>query len=213
MACFVLPAGYAAWSTRKIKAYLCDTLDFLADMHQIVATLLQQISQRARVIVTSQNRCKVNTSAASEENSIPFGDPTFDWSEAVFLYYVQRHSLHLPPSPASGTNANVSKSLVRITKARLDNISKRHRDHLVPDVEDSGVWWWDSSLPLSLAENRECEELYLRGLTTHPIYNDPFHRCYDSYHSGGVTLGDQVTMLLNLVCNSALGTREGVCCS
>ncbi|KAK8406013.1 hypothetical protein O3P69_007023 [Scylla paramamosain] len=209
----LLVLGYAAWATRKMEAYLCDALSFLADMHQIVATLLQQISQRARVVVTSQNRYKVKTSAAPHESSIPLGDPTFDWSEAMFLYHVRRYSLHRPPSPAFGTRAGIPKFPARIIKARLDNNSQRHRDHLVPEVEESRVWWWDTSLPLSLAENRECEELYLRGLTSHPVYNSSFHRCYDDNHAGTVTLGDQVTMLLNLACNSVLGAREGVCCS
>ncbi|XP_063851911.1 uncharacterized protein LOC135095104 [Scylla paramamosain] len=172
-----------------------DALGLLMDLHKIVVPHLQEISHKTRVIVTSQSRYKIlDHESRMKLFSIPHGDPAYDWSEAVFLYYLRRGSRHQPPPSRHGRH------------------DSRPRDHLVPEVEDSGVWWWDTSLPLSLAENRECEELYLRGLTTHPAYNNFSLKCTDNIHSGGVTLGDQATMLLNLVCNSVLGTREEVCC-
>ncbi|KAK8406009.1 hypothetical protein O3P69_007019 [Scylla paramamosain] len=217
----MLVLGYMSWSMVLMKAvYPQDSLVFLMDMHEKVAPLLQQlshlliwrtafqISRKTRVIVTSQSRVKTHDILGKQYYyTLPFGDPSNDWGEAVFLHHLRRHSQHKSP-PNSLPEATQGTSGPRTASGR-----SRPRDHLVPDMEDSGVWWWDTSLPLSLAENRECEELYLRGLTSHPVYNSSFHRCYDDNHAGTVTLGDQVTMLLNLACNSVLGAREGVCCS
>lgn len=144
--------------------------------------------------MTSQSRYKVfSVHGRLRMFSMLHRDPVYDWGEAAFLHYLRRSSRRQPPP--SGHSRHDS----------------RPRDHLIPDVEDSGVWWWDTSLPLSLAENRECEELYLRGLMYSPTYNYLL-KCTDNIHAGGVTLGDQVTMLLNLACNSVLGARDGLCC-
>ncbi|MPC24776.1 hypothetical protein E2C01_017870 [Portunus trituberculatus] len=153
------------------------------------------ISKTTRVIMTSQSRRKMFTAHGKLRLfSMSHGDPAYDWGEAVFLHYLRRDSRHFPPPSRHGRHVS------------------QPRDHLVPDMEDSGVWWWDTTLPLSLAENRECEELYLRGLEHSPTYSSYILKCTDDIHAGGVTLGDQVTMLLNLVCNSVLRARDGLCC-
>ena len=165
--------------------------------------------------MTSQSRYKIHTKV---ENlffyEIPYGDPINDWNEAGFLHHLRRHSGYKPPPPPSETLNPFMETESGLLKPQVGHTGSRPQDHLVPEENNNGVWWWDTSLPLSLAENNECEELYLRGLINHSIYyNSSFHRCYDSNHAGIVTLGDQVTMLFNLVCNSVLGTREGMCCS
>ncbi|KAK3865464.1 hypothetical protein Pcinc_028925 [Petrolisthes cinctipes] len=75
-----------------------------------------------------------------------------------------------------------------------------------------GVWWWDTSLPLGLASIAECQQLYNLGLILHPLYINKFLKCTDLHHAGTATLGDQVTMLLNLLCNSVLSVPKNACC-
>lgn len=154
-----------------------------------------QISERTRVLVTSQNRYKTHADVGDRAMRQAFlADPNFEWSEAAFLHYLRQHTQPSPPP------------------AQPERLTKDRRDHLVPGAADGGVWWWDTLLPLSLAENIECEELFHSGLTHLPLYNSTFLRCRDNNHAGTVTLRSQVTMLLNLVCNSVLGEREGLCC-
>lgn len=161
--------------------------------------------------MTSQNRYKEY--AAQDEQTVHrgyFADNIHEWSETVFLYHLRRLSLHHMPPSGSGTANAMTEPPARVTRAPARN--SQSRDHLVPTVEDNKVWWWDTSLPLSLAENAECEQLYFRGLRHHSMYKSLFHRCMDDNHAGIVTLADQVTMLLNLICNSVLGAREELCC-
>ncbi|XP_050690755.1 uncharacterized protein LOC126982607 [Eriocheir sinensis] len=198
----LLVLGYSSWGTKKTDfLFLHDALGLLMDMHEVVVPLLQKISWKTRMVVTPESRFKVHVRpSAIQHYSIPYGDPTYEWSETVFLHHLRRHAQHPPPS------AQHHKQPVR----RSDS---QPRDHLVPGTAEGGVWWWDTSLPLSLAENSECEELFLSGLAHHPLYKSLFFRCNNDMHAGTVTLGDQVTMLLNLACNSVLGGREGLCCA
>ena len=164
--------------------------------------------------MTSQSRVKIYARERQLQLfSIPHGDPAYDWSEAVFLHYLSRRSRHRPQPPPSGTVYAQTEPSAGLVEAQIDHLASWAQDHLVPKADDSGVWWWDTSLPLSLAESRECEELFYRGLTHHPIYKSLFIKCTDDNHAGNVFLGDQVTMLLNLVCNTVLGGREDLCCS
>ncbi|XP_045129487.1 uncharacterized protein LOC123515114 isoform X1 [Portunus trituberculatus] len=209
----LLVVGYECWTILKSDAReFHDVLGNLMDMHEVVVPLLYQLSQKTRVVVTSQNRYKQY--AAQDEQVVRrgyFADNIHEWSETVFLHYLRRLSFRHPQPPTSDTTSDaLTEPPARVTIAPARN--SQSRDHLIPTVEDSGVWWWDTSLPVSLAENAECEQLYFRGLRRHPMYKSLFHRCMDDNHAGIVTLADQVTMLLNLVCNSMLGAREGVCC-
>ncbi|KAK8406011.1 hypothetical protein O3P69_007021 [Scylla paramamosain] len=148
----LLVLGYTSWLTLKTQfRNYGEILATLMDFHEIVAPLLQQISYKARVVVTSQSRYKIFARGdILQLFSVSYGDPTYDWGEAVFLHHLRRGSRHQPPPSRHGCH------------------DSRPRDHLVPE-------------------------------------------CTDNIHSGGVTLGDQATMLLNLVCNSVLGdTRGGV---
>ncbi|XP_071535005.1 uncharacterized protein [Panulirus ornatus] len=86
-------------------------------------------------------------------------------------------------------------------------------DHLIPTRSSSGVWWWDSSLPLNLAGILECSELYNRGLASHRIYREDVLQCMDVQHAGWATNNDLVTMLLNLLCNSVAGLHHTYCCT
>ncbi|XP_050690751.1 uncharacterized protein LOC126982603 isoform X1 [Eriocheir sinensis] len=198
----LLVLGYSSWGTKKTDfLFLHDALGLLMDMHEVVVPLLQKISWKTRMVVTPESRFKVHIRpSAIQHHSIPYGDPSYEWSETVFLHHLRRHAQHPPPS------SHLHEQPVR----RNDS---QPRDHLVPGAADGGVWWWDTSLPLSLAESSECEELFLSGLAHHPLYKSFFFRCDNDMHAGTVTLGDQVTMLLNLACNSVLEGREGLCCA
>ncbi|XP_050690425.1 uncharacterized protein LOC126982422 [Eriocheir sinensis] len=208
----LLVLGYSSWMAYSMNfengSFLHDALDFLKDMHKVVVPLLQQVGQRTRVVVTSQSRYKTCADDGKRVMERAFlADPNYDWSEAAFLHYLRRH----PQQPAQPSPPRASSA--RVTKERGSRRGGAGpRDHLVPGSDDGGVWWWDTILPLSLAESSECEELFHSGLAHLSLYINEFFRCTDDIHSGTVTLGDQVTMLLNLVCNSVLGRREGLCC-
>ncbi|KAK4324154.1 hypothetical protein Pmani_005157 [Petrolisthes manimaculis] len=85
-------------------------------------------------------------------------------------------------------------------------------DQLTMRESEVGVWWWDTSLPLGLASIAECQQLYHLGLTSYPLYKNKFLKCTDRHHAGTVTLGDQVTMLLNFLCNSVFSVPKNACC-
>nr|XP_053640470.1 uncharacterized protein LOC128694388 [Cherax quadricarinatus] len=94
-------------------------------------------------------------------------------------------------------------------------VTRTFRDHLVPQEsgDGGGLWWWDTFLPLNQAEISECEELYKRGLTNHPLYKSNLLLCKDPHHAGGATTHDLVTMILNLLCNSVLALPSTYCCN
>ncbi|XP_047471322.1 uncharacterized protein LOC125026768 [Penaeus chinensis] len=96
---------------------------------------------------------------------------------------------------------------------RLKDHSVSFRDHLIPRTSTPGLWWWDSNLPINLAEIEECNELYRRDLTGDLAYTGPPLACRDDHHAGPGTSSDLVTMLLNLACNSVLGMSETFCCT
>ncbi|XP_050690423.1 uncharacterized protein LOC126982419 [Eriocheir sinensis] len=199
----LLVLGYSSWMLRRMTfakgPLLHDALGYLTDMHKV--------GQRTRVVVTSQGRYKNHAAVGERAMRQAFlADPNFGWSEAAFLHYLRRH----PQQPTQSSPPRASSA--RVMKERGSRHGAGTRDHLVPGPDDGGVWWWDTILPLSLAENSECEELFHSGLAHHSLYTSAFLRCYDDNHVGNVTLGDQVMMLLNLACNSVLGGREGLCC-
>ncbi|XP_037791123.1 uncharacterized protein LOC119586459 [Penaeus monodon] len=96
---------------------------------------------------------------------------------------------------------------------RLKDHSVSYRDHLIPGTSTPGLWWWDSSIPINLAEIEECNELHRRDLTGDVAYTGPPLTCRDDQHAGPGTSSDLATMLLNLICNSFLGMSETFCCT
>ena len=70
---------------------------------------------------------------------------------------------------------------------------------------------WDSTIPTSLLNVRECHVLHEAGMSHHPLYQDPLHSCSDLVHSDNLTNQDEITMLSNLLCNEYL-TKEGKYC-
>ncbi|XP_045605548.2 uncharacterized protein [Procambarus clarkii] len=93
-------------------------------------------------------------------------------------------------------------------------LSGDYLDHLDPiQTSSSGLWWWDSSLPLNLAAILECDELYQQGYTWSGLYADPQLHCRDGQHPDILSLSDMTTMLMNLMCNSLLQQHEpALCC-
>ncbi|XP_071537535.1 uncharacterized protein [Panulirus ornatus] len=228
----LLIIGYTSWMMqRTMHNYVHDVLGYLGDVHRRVVPLLEQISQRTRVLVLPQSRNRPHAATGRLGNMrVAFSDAAFDWSEMVFLHYQRlyreegrRRPAHTTPqsSPSlrrlaawSEEDGEAQRSSPRPDTIRGRQDAKPIRDHLVPsETSDSGLWWWDTSLPLNLAGISECEDLYQRGMDTLPIYKTPHLRCIDSQHAGAATLTDLVTMLLNLMCNSLMGAPTGVCCS
>ncbi|KAK3890062.1 hypothetical protein Pcinc_005977 [Petrolisthes cinctipes] len=101
-----------------------------------------------------------------------------------------------------------------VTKGKevVQHVAADGVDQLTVRESEVGVWWWDTSLPLGLASITECQQLYHLGLTSHPLYKSKFLKCTDRHHAGTATLGDQVTMLLNFLCNSVLSVPKNACC-
>nr|XP_045598216.1 uncharacterized protein LOC123758074 [Procambarus clarkii] len=216
----LLIVGYTSWMMQRMMwLYPYDVLSFLMQMHQQVAPLLEQISERTRVLLLAQSRFRPHATWILFNMRTAFSDAVADWSEMVLLYYLQQHrvqQLSSPtprafpahPAPATWSQEEDGASDGPAPRPQLE-VS---RDYLEPKETGGGVWWWDTGVPLNMAEISECEELYRRGLVSHPLYNSPYFRCSDSQHAGRASLADQITMLLNLMCNSVDGADDGVCC-
>lgn len=157
-----------------------------------------------------QSRPKPHAAMINVGHSI-INVPNFDWSEKTFLQEVQKHS----------RNQGVLRSEERQDKElhsfwddhRPGHLSRSFRDHLIPGTSTPGLWWWDSSLPINLAEIDECNELHRRDLAGDEAYTGPRLQCRDIHHAGDETASDLVTMLFNLMCNSVLKQNESLCCS
>ncbi|XP_042235866.1 uncharacterized protein LOC121875379 [Homarus americanus] len=209
---------------RMLYYYPHDVLSYLRQLHEQVAPLLHQISQRSRVLFLSQSRFRTHAGWVLFNMRTAFGDASSDWSEMLLMYYLRQYgNHHLSPSPphVSYTSPTpITGSLQQhspVPQGPAPNTvrpqtTRSIRDHLDPRETGGGVWWWDTGVPLNLAGISECEALYRRGLASHPLYNGHLLQCPDPQHAGRATLGDLVTMLLNLICNSVLGVHDGACC-
>ncbi|XP_064104754.1 uncharacterized protein LOC135214410 [Macrobrachium nipponense] len=103
-------------------------------------------------------------------------------------------------------------SVASIHKSSIRSNETSYRDHLTSGLRHPGLWWWDSSLPLNMADTSECNELRLRH-GSHDLLRSRELNCNDAHHSGRITHRDLVTMLLNLMCNSILKSPREFCCS
>lgn len=108
-------------------------------------------------------------------------------------------------------NKVISAARLNESSTRLNNVTS-YRDHLTSGFRHPGLWWWDSSLPLNMADTSECNELRLRR-GSHDLLRNRELNCNDAHHSGRITHRDLVTILLNLMCNSLLNSPREFCCS
>nr|XP_027213613.1 uncharacterized protein LOC113806649 [Penaeus vannamei] len=208
----ILILGYTSWMLQKHMkdANIIELLDGLFGMHEAVVPHIVKISRSTRVLVLPQSRPKPHAAKINVGHSI-INVPNFDWSEKTFLQKVRKHS----------RSQGVPRSEERQDKElhgvwddhRPGHHSGSFRDHLIPGTTVSGPWWWDSSLPINLAEIEECNELHRRGLAGDVAYTGPWLQCRDIHHAGEGTATDLVTMLFNLMCNSVLKLNEDLCCS
>ncbi|XP_068221325.1 uncharacterized protein [Palaemon carinicauda] len=76
----------------------------------------------------------------------------------------------------------------------------------------TGAIIWDSTFPMNLANVRECGLLKQAQQESHAAYRNVL-LCHDNHHPAPVTLQDEITMLLNLLCNEDLNKDEGHCCA
>lgn len=176
---------------------------------------------KTRVLVTSQTRYRPHGVTGRLQNlRIAFGDASTEWSEMFLLYYLQQNR---EQQQASSRASLAHSTLVTLpqedpegdssTPSNMRPQAQTSLDYLLPSQTGGGVWWWDTILPLNIADISECEELYDRGLMSAPIYGDKKLNCFDPHHSGTLTMADMVTMLLNLMCTSLTQTDTNLCCS
>ncbi|XP_071539617.1 uncharacterized protein [Panulirus ornatus] len=216
----LLVIGYTPWMMQGMQNhYPHDLLADLMEVHRLVVPLLQQVSQKTRVLVLPQSRYRKHAySGLRAAMMIADSDAVNDWSEMMFLHYLQLNAYKSrPPEARTAASAVPVTGASPREKAAAPGNGRRagqpsRRDRLVPVGGSPGPWWWDTSLPLNVAAISECEELYRRNLTHHPVYRGRYLQCEDGQHAGQSTLGDLVTMLLNLICNSVLQADPVFCC-
>jgi len=124
---------------------------------------------------------------------------SLDWSELALLYYLDQYKQQVPWSSKAEASLH-------------DPVSSTYRDHLAASKTGGGVWWWDTSLPIGLAGINDCNLLYHHGLASHSLYQNSLLNCMEDHHSSRSTMADQITMLLNLLCNSFLEVSDATCC-
>ncbi|KAG7161661.1 uncharacterized protein LOC121874791 isoform X2 [Homarus americanus] len=220
----ILIIGYTSWMILHMS-YTSDVMEVVREMHQQVVPLLHQIAQRTRVLVVSQGRYREHSLTGTLYNKASLlGDATFDWSEMLFQYYLRQYKDHhlSPDTPhvSYSFTTPITGSLQQhfpvpqgpTTNTVRPKTTRTNRDHLDPRVTGGGVWWWDTGVPLNLAGISECEELYRRGLVDSSVYTSEHLGCTDNHHVGEDVLSDQITMLLNLMCNSIMQQHTNVCC-
>ncbi|XP_047480610.1 uncharacterized protein LOC125033271 [Penaeus chinensis] len=193
--------GYGSW-TLYAPQYLMlplsnlDILHILLRTHQVVGPLLQKLSRKTLVLFHAETRQrpramgKTPSSGKLFSRLAMFSDSLYDWSEMMLRYFLEKRS----------------------RDELWDKLLLPGRENL--DGEDAeGVWWWDSTLPYHFASVLECNDLHRRNLSHREEYLDPRNNCQDQIHAGANTRYLEVTMLLNLLCNSHVVHEDHFCCS
>ncbi|ROT67041.1 multiple banded antigen [Penaeus vannamei] len=80
-------------------------------------------------------------------------------------------------------------------------------------LRDTGMWQWDSTVPFNIANLKECLDLRKAGEVDAKHYTGKWWNCRDAHHSSYETNADEIQMLLNLLCNPYIASREQYCCS
>ncbi|XP_037800267.1 uncharacterized protein LOC119595167 [Penaeus monodon] len=110
----------------------------------------------------------------------------FDWSEKMFLQVSQRYSSRFGTRKELVSESPAAKGEPPRDDHTLDegtnDLPGSSRDQLIPGTPASGLWWWDSSLPINLAEIEECNELHRRDLVDDLAYTGPPLQCRPAPH-------------------------------
>ncbi|KAG7161021.1 putative helix-turn-helix HTH_28 domain containing protein 8, partial [Homarus americanus] len=151
------------------------------------APLSTAISQRSRVLFVSQSRFRTLAGWVLFNMRTAFGDASSDWSEMLLMYYLVRMetTICLLPRPTSPTPLQYpSLDLANNTPPpRPPGSHTQHcetttyQDQQRPYEPQRDRWWWDTRVPLNLAGISECEELYHRGLASHPLSSGHLQQC------------------------------------
>ncbi|XP_047473280.1 uncharacterized protein LOC125028043 [Penaeus chinensis] len=83
-------------------------------------------------------------------------------------------------------------------------IFRRYNSLFRESLRDTGVFVWDSNLPLSEAYTKEC-------LITKAITLDFSWRCFDHIHSGYIVQEQFADMVFNFICNKRLDRPSDYC--
>ncbi|XP_042864420.1 uncharacterized protein LOC122248470 isoform X3 [Penaeus japonicus] len=236
----LLIAGYTSWMLYTIPQRLendpnspLDVLDLLMRVHEVVVPLLQRVAHRTRVLVHADTRLRPHSQAKKPGHRLAmnavFQNFLEDWSEMMFRFFekfgsgriTRRRRLVTRTVRLEGGLEHLVNMVEEITQGdrpsrgfdRMQSPPEEGavKDYLRPD--ESGLWWWDTSLPINMATISECSDLHDRNFTQLPQYSEPVLRCEDHHHSGTATLNFEVHMLLNLICNTHLAVDRHFCCS
>nr|XP_053640469.1 uncharacterized protein LOC128694387 [Cherax quadricarinatus] len=81
----LLIVGYNSWMLHADPdLHNTDILSFLLVMHQLTVSLLEQISQKTRVLMLTQSRLRSHGHFKLYNNRIAFSNANFDWSDMMF---------------------------------------------------------------------------------------------------------------------------------
>ncbi|XP_037795600.1 uncharacterized protein LOC119590935 [Penaeus monodon] len=191
----LLVTAYSTWTLGEMDwghviPYL-SVLDLMKEGLSRMVPLLHRISLRTRVLVLSESRVKPFAPHENHMRPAIFADSNIEWSDMIFFHYLREVE---EPQNRDGRSLSGSRG---------------KRDWLKADSD--GLWWWDSLLPHGLAVRALCAELHMQNLTLTPLY--AHLRCDDTNHDGETTLEEGVTMLLNLICNTAVSLHvNNACC-
>ncbi|XP_064121706.1 uncharacterized protein LOC135226193 [Macrobrachium nipponense] len=176
------------------------------------------------------------------QNNVILHDSLIDWSEVIFWHFLKNSKdyhkkmdhmsyvnfqsskvlhefldgnkfLSLQSHFTSANQTNEPASSNSYVKARMGHDGQPHRADPKDHLRRFGLWWWDTTLVLNMATISQCKKLYELNLQNHPLYKSQQLRCYDPNHAGNSTNEVEVQMILSLICNSVVTTREEYCCS
>ncbi|XP_063592432.1 uncharacterized protein LOC134769590 [Penaeus indicus] len=213
----MLILGYTSWTIHqhRVMENQLAVQERLLEMHQAIVPHLQKLSERTRVLVLPQSRVRPHGQTIMIKRA-DISNSNFDWSEKMFLQVLQRYNTRFGTRRELVSGSPAAKGEPprndRTPDEGTNDLLRSSRDQLIPGTTAPGLWWWDSSLPINLAEIEECNELHRRDLADDLAYTGPPLQCVDQHHTGSGTNNDLVTMLLNLLCNSFLEVKGDVCC-
>ncbi|XP_066938100.1 uncharacterized protein [Macrobrachium rosenbergii] len=181
----IIVMGFGAWIYSRAHNKLLSSLmapDRMITRWRKMKDLVTRLAKRTTVLLVPQTRFRPHV----VKSLVPYNDS----AEARKKWW---HELLYKESFLDHSNDWIDKVMSHFARG-------------------TGAVLWDSTLPMNLANVRECGLLKQAQQEDHPAYSDVMH-CDDGHHPAPLTLQDEVTMLLNLLCNRDLNADDEHCCS
>ncbi|XP_066947039.1 uncharacterized protein [Macrobrachium rosenbergii] len=190
----VVVIGFGSWSITGGFASDNESLNTFTDCVDEwvqASKVLQSLSQRTAVIAWAQSRSREFTAKDYAVNGWPGSnnDDEAPNNETANddLYRVSYYTRHFSAGAEWADEAM----------------------HLA--LRNTNIIIWDSMLPSSLLNIKECQALHDAGMMEHPTYFA--HACHDDIHPDSFTIRDEHTMILNLLCNHYMDSNGShYCC-